>query len=156
MHARRHGRPGHLFDDRSARVGLRPALLRVRSSLRRAARAGAPDAQFRPRRAPATPARALAITRERHGSGVHLIVSGTLDVASAQRLRAECLRDWPDEIHVILLDMARVTSMDGSGLGELHAAYRHLGERLSIILGPTCAHVIHIAGARERLPIIEG
>jgi anti-anti-sigma regulatory factor len=153
---RRHGRTGQSPDARPARVRSQ----RARSSLARGA-PGVPGADTQDScstlgRAPQATADALAIVREHHGSRLHLIVSGTLDATTAPRLRAECGSECVDDIDVALLDVAHVTSMDRTGLQALFAANEHFGERLSIIVGPPCAHVIHLTGSRDKLPIIEG
>jgi len=98
----------------------------------------------------------LAIARERHGNRLHLIVFGMLDATTAHILRRECARACPANIDVVLLDVAHVNSLDDAGLEALFAAYERFGERLALIVGPPCAHLIHLNGSRERLPIIEG
>ena len=87
---------------------------------------------------------------------LHFIVSGELDRVTACQLKQQCGRVDHEEIDTVLLDLAEVTFMDSSGLEVLPRRTRTSGERLVIIIGPSCAHAIDIAGARDQLPIIEG
>jgi anti-sigma B factor antagonist len=98
----------------------------------------------------------LAITRRRYERGLQFLVAGQFDAATAPRLKHQC--EWvdPEAVETVVLDLGDVTYMDASGLSVLLAAFAHLGERLSIIIGPPCAHTTHITKARDRLPIIEG
>jgi anti-anti-sigma factor len=98
----------------------------------------------------------LTIQRRRYESGVHLIVSGELDIATASLLTQQCKRVDPNEAEIVLLDLADLVTMDDSGLDVLFAAYAHLGDRLVIIIGPPGARTIELANVRDQLPIIEG
>jgi anti-anti-sigma factor len=98
----------------------------------------------------------LAIQRRRYESGLHFIVSGELNFATAHQLQRECERIDPHGAETVLLDLADLTVLDSSGLDVLFAAYAHFDERLVIIIGPPCAHTIELANVRDVLPIIEG
>jgi anti-anti-sigma factor len=98
----------------------------------------------------------LAITRRRYERGLYFLVAGQLDAATAAQLKQQCERIDPGEAETVVLDLGAVTYLDTSGLSVLFAALAHLGERLVIIISPACAHTIHIARVRDRLPIIEG
>jgi anti-anti-sigma factor len=98
----------------------------------------------------------LAITRRRYERGLYFFVAGPLDAAAAAQLKQQCERVDPEEAETVVLDLGDVTYLDASGLSVLFAAFAHLGERLVIIVSPACAHTIHVARARDRLPIIEG
>jgi anti-anti-sigma regulatory factor len=98
----------------------------------------------------------LVIQRRHYASGLHLIASGALDSASAPQLEQQCQRIDPHEAHTVLLDLADLTLIDGSGLDVLFTVYAHLGERLVIIIGPPVAHTVERANVRNQLPIIEG
>jgi anti-anti-sigma factor len=100
--------------------------------------------------------RELTITRRRYDHGLHFLVVGQLDTETAHQLRQECDRVDPDAVDTVVLDLGDVTSMDSIGLSVLFEAFSRLGERLVIIVSPTCAHTIHIAQVRDQLPIIEG
>jgi len=99
---------------------------------------------------------ALAIKRKRYERSMHFIVFGELDLVTAHQLKQQCERVDPDEMETVLVDLAEVTSMDNAGLDLLFAAFAHFGERLVIIISPSCAHTIDISTARGVLPIIEG
>jgi anti-anti-sigma factor len=107
-------------------------------------------------RAVGTAMRSLAITRTPYGHGLHLLVSGQLDALTAHQLEQACARVGPKAADTVVLDLGEVTSLDASGLAVLFAASERLGERLVIIISPSCAHTIHIAKVHDRLPIIEG
>jgi anti-anti-sigma factor len=96
------------------------------------------------------------VRREASTRGVRILVSGELDIATAPQLQEECENQHPDEVAVVLLDLAAVTFIDSRGLHALTAAHEHLGDRLSIILSPACSHLVEVAMLRDTLPIIEG
>ncbi|HEY1778610.1 MAG TPA: STAS domain-containing protein [Solirubrobacteraceae bacterium] len=98
----------------------------------------------------------LEIERRRYEHGLHLLVSGQLEAVTAGQLEQECNRLASEELETIVLDLGDVTSMDPGGVGALFAVFARLGERLVVIVSPPCAHAIHLANARDRLPIIEG
>jgi anti-sigma B factor antagonist len=96
------------------------------------------------------------ITRARHERGVHIVVAGELDIMTAAELRDHYGCEDAEGAGTILIDLAEVTFIDSSGLYALLEAHERFGERLVIIIGPPCAHVIDITDLRRRLPIIEG
>ena len=96
------------------------------------------------------------ITRATHERGVHIVVSGELDMMTAHELRNQYRFEDTEGAGTILIDLAEVTFIDSSGLHALLEAHERFGERLVIIIGPPCAHVIDITDLRRRLPIIEG
>jgi anti-anti-sigma factor len=98
----------------------------------------------------------LEIERRRYEHGLHLLVSGQLEAGSADQLEQECNRLASEDLETIVLDLGDVTSMDPGGVGALFAVFARLGERLVVIVSPPCARAIHLANARDRLPIIEG
>ena len=91
-----------------------------------------------------------------YDTGLHLIVAGVLDGASAPRLRRYCERTPDHDAETVLLDLSDLTSMDSSGLDVLFDVYARFGERLVIIVGPPGAHAIDLENVRDVLPIIEG
>lgn len=102
------------------------------------------------------PTSTLAIQHRLYETGLHFIVSGKLDDMTARELKRCYERVDPREAETVLLDLADLTIMDGSGLDVLLAAHAHFGERLVIIIGPPCARTIELGNVRDVLPIIEG
>jgi len=98
----------------------------------------------------------LEIRRRRYEHGLYFLVSGQLNAVTGRELERRCERMDPEAIDTVVLDLGEVTSMDSGGLRALFASFAHLGERLVIIVSAPCAHTIHIAKVRDRLPIIEG
>lgn len=98
----------------------------------------------------------LVIRRIRHESALHFILSGELDLVTAEHLKHQCQRVDPTEVDTVLLDLADLTTIDSSGVDVLFDAYAHLGEQLVIIIGPGSAPTIDLAKVRDQLPIIEG
>ena len=78
--------------------------------------------------------------RVEQDSGVaRLVVSGELDLATAERLEEELKRHERDEPSTLVLDLRELTFMDSTGLRTVIAAdarARERGIRLVIVRGP--------------------
>ena len=78
--------------------------------------------------------------RVEENSGVaRLVVSGELDLATAERLEEELKRHERDEPSTLVLDLRELTFMDSTGLRTVIAAdarARERGIRLVIVRGP--------------------
>lgn len=97
----------------------------------------------------------LAITTQRTGTTVRIMVGGDLDLATAPDLR-ECLRgQLADHAEIVVLDLADVSFIDSSGLRVLLEAVSGDGGRLRIVPSATCLRLFDIAGVRDRLPLID-
>jgi len=105
------------------------------------------------------PADVLAIERESAGKAVRIRLTGELDLGTRHRLAAELEQveaDWPD---LLVIDLAGVTFMDSSGLGELVGAARRgrdAGRRVVLLRGQGAVErmleVAGVGGVVERAP----
>jgi len=99
------------------------------------------------------------VTVEQHGSAVHVVLDGELDLSTAQRLEDDLRRVEAEGPHVIVLDLQQLTFMDSTGLRLLimaDARAREDGRRLAIVRGNEMVHrVMRMTRLDERLDIVE-
>src|SRR5207244_2167660 len=96
------------------------------------------------------PADVLAIERESTGKAVRIRLTGELDLATRHRLAAELEQVEADRPELLVIDLAGVTFMDSSGLGELVGAARRgrdAGRRVVLLRGRgTIEQMLEVAG----------
>ena len=98
----------------------------------------------------------FAMTSERTGTTVRIVVSGELDLATAPLLREQTDRQLADHAEFVVLDLADVAFIDSSGLRELLLAVAYQdGARVRIVPSPHCLRVFEMAGVRDLLPLID-
>ncbi|MEA2472359.1 MAG: anti-sigma factor antagonist [Thermoleophilaceae bacterium] len=101
----------------------------------------------------------LEVTTHARPEGIHVELTGELDLASAPKLEDELKRVERDEPPVILLDLRPLSFMDSSGLRALLAAdarAREGGRRLVLVRGDErVQRVLRITRLDERLEIVD-
>jgi anti-sigma B factor antagonist len=97
----------------------------------------------------------LAITAERTGTTVRIIVSGDLDLATAPDLRACLYGQLADHAEIVVLDLADLSFIDSSGLHVLLQTVNQDGGRLRILPSAACLRLFDLAGVRDLLPLID-
>jgi anti-anti-sigma factor len=96
---------------------------------------------------------------ERRNDAVVIVVSGELDLGSADKLRA--VLHGPDaQARTVILDLRGVTFIDSSGLGVIVGHNRRATEeefRFAVAVGgaKTVGRVLDLSGLRATLAIIE-
>jgi anti-anti-sigma factor len=96
---------------------------------------------------------------ERRDGAVVIVVSGELDLGSAEQLRA--LLNAPDaQAQTVILDLRAVTFIDSSGLGVIVGHNRRAAEkqfRFAVAVGGarTVGRVLDLSGLRATLAIVE-
>lgn len=75
----------------------------------------------------------------------HLKLIGELDIETARDLRA-ALSDAQAEQAVVVVDTTAVTFMDSTGLATLIATRQRMGDRFTLIPGPTTQRLLQISG----------
>ena len=101
----------------------------------------------------------LQVTTSDRPDGVHVELSGELDLATAPKLEDELSRVEGDGPDVIVLDLRPLAFMDSSGLRALLSAdarARESGRRLVLIRGDErVQRVLRITRLDERLEIVD-
>ena len=101
----------------------------------------------------------LEVTTSDRSDGVHVELSGELDLATAPKLEDELKRVERDSPGVIVLDLRPLAFMDSSGLRALLSAdarAREAGRRLVLVRGDErVQRVLRITRLDERLEIVE-
>jgi anti-sigma B factor antagonist len=101
----------------------------------------------------------LNLTTRELAGGVHVELSGELDIATAPKLDEEVRRLETEGHELIVIDLRGLQFMDSSGLRSLLAAdtnARELGRRLVIVRGDDrVQRVLRITRLDERLEIVE-
>jgi anti-anti-sigma factor len=99
------------------------------------------------------------VTIEQHGEAVHVVMSGELDISTAQRLEEDLKRIEASRPPTTVLDLQKLTFMDSTGLRLLIMAdARARGEdrRLVIVQGNEMVQrVMRLTRLDERLTIVE-
>ena len=98
------------------------------------------------------------VTIEQRGDAVHVILSGELDISTAQRLEDDMRRVEADRPELILIDLQQLTFMDSTGLRLLITAdsrAREENRRLAIVQGNEMVQrVMRLTRLDERLTIV--
>jgi anti-anti-sigma factor len=101
----------------------------------------------------------FSVTIEQHGDAVHVVMSGELDISTAQRLEEDLKRVEAEGPATTVLDLQKLTFMDSTGLRLLIMAdARARGEdrRLVIVQGNEMVQrVMRLTRLDERLTIVE-
>jgi anti-sigma B factor antagonist len=101
----------------------------------------------------------LEVTTRVRPDGVHVELSGELDLATASKLEDELKRVERDEPPMIVLDLRPLAFLDSSGLRALLSAdarAREAGYRLVLIRGDErVQRVLRIKRLDERLEIVD-
>jgi anti-anti-sigma factor len=101
----------------------------------------------------------LDVTTNERPDGVHVELSGELDLATAPKLEDELKRVENDSPTLIILDLRSLSFMDSSGLRALLAAdarARDAGRRLVLVRGDErVQRVLRITRLDERLEIVD-
>ena len=99
------------------------------------------------------------MTIEERGDAVHVVMTGELDISTAQRLEDDLKRIEADRPATIVLDLQKLTFMDSTGLRLLIMADSRAREderRLVIVQGNEMVQrVMRLTRLDERLTIVE-
>jgi anti-anti-sigma factor len=98
------------------------------------------------------------VTVEERGGRVHVILTGELDISTAQRLEDDLRRVEAERPELVVLDLQQLTFMDSTGLRLLITAdirARQEGRRLVIVQGNEMVQrVMRLTRLDERLDIV--
>ncbi len=98
------------------------------------------------------------ITIEKRGNAVHVILTGELDISTAQRLEDDLRRVEAEQPELIVLDLQQLSFMDSTGLRLLITAdmrARQEERRLVIVQGNEMVQrVMRLTRLDERLDIV--
>ena len=101
----------------------------------------------------------LDVTTHTRPDGVHVELSGELDLATATKLEDELRRVEEDDPPMIVLDLQALSFMDSSGLRALLSAdtrSREAGRRFVLVRGDErVQRVLRITRLDERLEIVD-
>jgi anti-sigma B factor antagonist len=99
------------------------------------------------------------VTIEQRGDAVHVVMSGELDISTAQRLEDDLKRVEADRPATTVLDLQQLSFMDSTGLRLLimaDARARAEDRRLVIVRGNEMVQrVMRLTRLDERLTIVE-
>jgi anti-sigma B factor antagonist len=99
------------------------------------------------------------VTIEQRGDAVHVVMSGELDISTAQRLEEDLQRVEADKPQTTVLDLQKLSFMDSTGLRLLIMAdsrARAEDRRLVIVQGNEMVQrVMRLTRLDERLNIVE-
>jgi anti-anti-sigma factor len=99
------------------------------------------------------------VTVEQRGHGVHVTLTGELDISTAQRLEDDLRRAEAERPELVVLDLRPLTFMDSTGLRLLITAdirARQEDRRLVIVQGNEMVQrVMRLTRLDERLDIVE-
>jgi anti-sigma B factor antagonist len=98
------------------------------------------------------------LTIEQRGKAVHVVLTGELDISTAQRLEDDLRRIEADQPALIVLDLQQLSFMDSTGLRLLITAdtrARADGRKLAIVKGSDMVQrVMRLTRLDERLTIV--
>jgi anti-sigma B factor antagonist len=101
----------------------------------------------------------LDVTTHARPEGVHVELTGELDLATAAKLEDELRRVEADDPPMVVLDLQALSFMDSSGLRALLAAdsrNRGAGRRFVLVRGDErVQRVLRITRLDERLDIVD-
>jgi anti-anti-sigma factor len=101
----------------------------------------------------------FGVTIEQRDSAVHLVLTGELDISTAQRLEDDLRRIEADKPELIVIDLQELAFLDSTGLRLLitaDARAREDGRRLAILRGnEMIQRVLRLTRLDERLNIVE-
>ena len=101
----------------------------------------------------------LDVTTHTRPDGVHVELTGELDLATSAKLEDELRRIEADDPPMIVLDLQALSFMDSSGLRALLAAdsrSREAGRRFVLVRGDErVQRVLRITRLDERLEIVD-
>jgi anti-anti-sigma factor len=99
------------------------------------------------------------VTIERHGTAVHLMLTGELDISTAQRLEDDLRRVEAERPEQIVLDLHDLAFLDSTGLRLLitaDARAREDGRRLEIVRSNEMVRrVLRLTRLDERLNVVD-
>jgi anti-sigma B factor antagonist len=99
------------------------------------------------------------VSIEQRAGGVHVMLTGELDISTAQRLEDDLRRIESERPELVVLDLQKLTFMDSTGLRLLITAdirARQEGRRLVIVQGNEMVQrVMRLTRLDERLDIVE-
>ena len=99
------------------------------------------------------------MTIEQHESAVHLLLTGELDISTAQRLEDDLRRVEAEKPDLIVLDLEKLAFLDSTGLRLLitaDARAREDGRKLAIVRSnPMVQRVLRLTRLDERLNVVQ-
>lgn len=96
----------------------------------------------------------LAVSCERTGTTMRIVVAGELDLATAPELHDHLETYAAEQAEITVIDLTAVTFIDSSGIHALLQAVERDGGRVRIIPSARCLRLFEIAGIRDRLPLL--
>lgn len=94
------------------------------------------------------------ITTRHYGRGLHLQVSGELDVVTAPELQTQVMAaESANAAGPVILDFCGVTFIDSAGLRVVLEAHKRLGDQLRIVVSPATRRLFEIADVLDILPL---
>ena len=101
----------------------------------------------------------FGVTIEQHESAVHLLLTGELDISTAQLLEDDLRRVEAERPELIVIDLQELAFLDSTGLRLLimaDARAREEGRRLAIVRGnEMIRRVLRLTRLDERLTVVE-
>ena len=101
----------------------------------------------------------FSVEREARGTAVRLVLTGDLDLATAEEAEQAILETEEDRPPVLILDLSELDFMDSTGLRVVISAATRAGEqdrRLVLVKGPEVVQrVFEITRLAERLEIVD-
>jgi anti-sigma B factor antagonist len=101
----------------------------------------------------------LDVTTEQHPGQTRVVLSGELDIASADGLEKQLAAIEVDSPATLVLDLRGVEFIDSTGLRSVVAAdgrARSHGRRLAVVHGPNAvARLLTVTQLDQRLEIVE-
>lgn len=88
----------------------------------------------------------LSIERTDHNGQRRLILSGELDMATAQAVRA-AFSEAQAQGDAIVVDTTEVTFLDSTGLATLIATRQRMGDRFILVPGSPTRRLLELSGA---------
>ena len=100
----------------------------------------------------------FGVTIEQHESAVHLLLTGELDISTAQRLEDDLRRVEAERPELIVLDLQELAFLDSTGLRLMimaDARAREEGRRLAIMrANEMIQRVLRLTRLDERLDVV--
>jgi anti-anti-sigma factor len=87
----------------------------------------------------------FSIERSDQDGRRHLTLVGELDIETASTLRSALSEAQADEAAVVV-DTTGLTFIDSTGLATLIATRQRMGERFTLVAGPTTHRLLRISG----------
>ena len=101
----------------------------------------------------------FGVTIEEHDSAVHLLLTGELDISTAQRLEDDLRRVEAERPKLIVIDLQDLAFLDSTGLRLFimaDARAREEGRRFAIVRGnEMIRRVLRLTRLDERLNVVE-